>query len=424
MSQGKRKLGRGVAIVGAGMCKYGVITGVSNREMFVDAFNHMLSSVDKGVDPKDIEANYVGCCGAWVWETQAGIGKWCTDWAGLVPIPSTTVDNACASASVAIRQGILAIASGLYDVVLAGGVEKMTTLPTNETTLVLATGADTTWECYGGYTFPGLYATMATVHMNEYGTTSEDLMAVAIKNHDNGVLNPMAQFGQTIRDVMNARAARAKEKGQPVPSWANEMEFLHDPAYNPVVAWPLKLFDCCPITDGAACVLLVSEDIAKSFTDTPLHVIGTGQASGGALHDRESLTYIPAARIAAQQAYEMAGVRPQDIKIAEVHDCFTIAEVMAISDLGFFEPGREAATAAAEGKTARDGVKPINTSGGLKSKGHPVGATGAGMVVEIFEQMRGQAGARQVPNMDVNLAITHNVGAHGTTVVVQIYERR
>jgi len=420
----KGKLGRGVAIVGAGMCKYGVLTGVSNREMFVDAFNHMLSSVDRGVDPKDIEANYVGCCGAWVWETQAGIGKWCTDWAGLIPIPSTTVDNACASASVAIRLGIMGIASGLYDVVLAGGVEKMTTLPTNETTLVLATGADTTWECYGGYTFPGLYATMATAHMNEYGTTSEDLMAVAIKNHDNGVLNPMAQFGQTIRDVMNARAARAKEKGQPVPSWANEMEFLHDKAYNPVVAWPLKLFDCCPITDGAACVLLVAEDIAKSFTDTPLYVVGTGQASGGALHDRESLTYIPAARIAAQQAYEMAGVGPQDIKIAEVHDCFTIAEVMAISDLGFFKPGREAATAAAEGKTARDGVKPINTSGGLKSKGHPVGATGAGMVVEIFEQMRGQAGARQVPNMDVNLAITHNVGAHGTTVVVQIYERR
>lgn len=423
MSKGKRKLGRGVALVGAGMCKYGVRTGFSNREMFVEAFEHMLHSVDKGLDPNDIEANYVGCCGAWVWETQAGIGKWCTDWAGLVPIPSTTVDNACASASVAIRQGILGIASGLYDVVIAGGVEKMTTLPTNETTLVLATGADMAWEAYGGYTFPGLYATMATAHMSEHGTTPEDLMAVAIKNHDNGALNPMAQFGQTIQDVMKARIAKCQEKGQPVPNWANEMDFLHDAAYNPAIAWPLKLFDCCPITDGAACCLLVSEDIAKSFTDTPIYITGTGQASGGALHDRESLTYIPAARIAAQQAYEMAGVGPQDIKIAEVHDCFTIAEVMAVGDLGFFKPGKEAATAAAEGKTTRNGIKPINTSGGLKSKGHPVGATGAGMVVEIFEQMRGHAGPRQVP-IDANLAVTHNVGAHGTTVVVQVYERR
>lgn len=420
----KRKLGRGVAVVGAGMSKFGVRPGVSNREMFVEAFNHMRHSVDRGIDPKDIEANYVGCCGAWVWETQAGIGKWCTDWAGLVPIPSTTVDNACASASVAIRLGIIGVASGLYDVVLAGGVEKMTTLPTEETTLVLATGADTTWECYAGYTFAGLYATLATAHMHEYGTTPEDLMAVAIKNHDNGALNPMAQMPNTIRDIMKMRVAKAKEKGQPVPSWADEMGFLHDLRANPMVAYPLRLFDCCPITDGAACVLLVAEDIAKSFTDTPIYVIGTGQASGGALHDRESLTYIPASQIAAKQAYEMAGVRPKDIKIAEVHDCFTIAEVVAISDLGFFKPGKEAATAAAEGKTARDGIKPINTSGGLKSKGHPVGATGAGMIVEIFEQMRGEAGARQVPNMDVNLAMTHNVGAHGTTVVVQIYERR
>jgi len=420
----KRKLGRGVAVVGAGMSKYGVRPGVSNREMFVEAFNSMTKSIDRGIDPKDIEANYVGCCGAWVWETQAGVGKWCTDWAGLVPIASTTVDNACASASVAVRQGIIAVASGLYDVVLTGGVEKMTTLPTEETTVVLAAGSDIVWEGYGGYTFPGLYATMASAHMHEYGTTPEDLMGVAIKNHNNGVLNPMAHMGSTIRDVMNMRAARAKEKGQEVPDWTDEMAFLHDNRYNPMVAYPLRLFDCCPITDGAACVLVVAEEIAKNFTDTPLYIIGTGQASGSALHDREYLTGIPAARIAAQQAYDMASVGPQDIKIAEVHDCFTIAEVMAVADLGFFPAGKEAAAAAAEGKTARDGIKPVNTSGGLKSKGHPVGATGAGQIVELLEQMRGQAGARQVPNMDVDLTLMHNVGAHGTTVVVQILERR
>lgn len=424
MPKGKRKLGRGVAVVGVGMSQFGVLPGWGCREMFVEALKDLQKSVDKGLELKDIEANYVGCCGAWNWETQAGVGKWCTDWAGLNPIPSTTVDNACASASVAIRNGIIGIASGLYDVVLAGGVEKMTTLPTEGTTLVLATGADTTWECYAGYTFPGLYATMATAHMNQYGTTPEDLMAVALKNHNNGALNPRAQMPYTIKDIMEQRKASAAKKGQLVPQWATEMDFLHDNRYNPMVAWPLRLFDCCPITDGAAVVLLVAEKIAQSFTATPLYVTGTGQASGGGLYSRETLTSIPAAQIAAKQAYEMAGVGPQDIKIAEVHDCFTIAEIMAIADLGFFRPGKEAATAAVEGKTARNGVKPINTSGGLKCKGHPVGASGAAMVAEVFHQMRGEAGARQVPNMDVNLALTHNVGAHGTDVVVQIYERR
>ncbi len=424
MQKGKRRLGRGVAVVGAGMSKFGVRPGVSNREMFVEAFNDMRASVDKGLDPKDIEANYVGSCGAWNWETQAGIAKWCTDWVGLVPIPHTTVDNACASASGAIRNGILGIASGMYDVVLAGGTEKMTTFPTEETTLVLATGGDAVWESYAGFTFPGLYAVMATTHMHEYGTTPEDLMSVAIKNHHNGALNPEAQFNASIMDVMNRRVASAKEKGRPVPNWADEMDFLHDPNYNPYVAWPLRLFDCCPITDGASCVLLAAEEIAKDFTELPIHVIGSGQASGNALHDRESLTSIPASKIAAKQAYEMAGVGPEDIQIAEVHDCFTIAEIMAIADLGFFKAGKEAARAAAEGRTALKGEKPVNTSGGLKSKGHPVGATGAGMIVEIFKQMRGKAGPRQVPNMDVDLAMTHNVGAHGTEVVVQIYERR
>lgn len=423
MIQRKRKLGRGVALVGAGMSRYGVRQGFSNREMFVEAFQNMLKSVDRGLDPKDIEANYVGCCGAWTWETQAGIGKWCTDWAGLNPIPSTTIDNACASASVAMRQGIIGVASGLYDIVIAGGVEKMTSLPIEETTLVLATGGDIIWEGYAGYTFPGLYATMATAHMSEFGTTPEDLMAVAIKNHNNGALNPMAQMPFTLEDHMKMRIAKAKEKGKDVPDWKNVMDFLHDDSFNPMIAYPLRLFDCCPITDGAACAVFVAEDIARNFTDKPLYVVGTGQASGGALLNRQSLSHIPATRIAAQQAYEMAGVKPEDIKIAEVHDCFTIAEVMAIGDLGFFKPGKDAATAAAEGKTARDGIKPINTSGGLKSKGHPVGATGAGQAVELFHQMRGEAGARQVP-LDVDLALQHNVGAHGTTVVVQIYERR
>jgi acetyl-CoA C-acetyltransferase len=420
----KKKLGRGVAIVGAGMSRFaGALPGITCRDMFVEAFQDCLKSIDKGLNPKEIEANYVGCCGAWNWETQAGVGKWCNDWAGLLPIPQTTIDNACASASVAIRNGFLGVASGMYDIVIAGGTEKMSTLPTNDTTLVLATGADAIWESYAGYTFPGLYATMATAHMNEYGTTAEDLMGVAIKNHVNGGLNPRAQMNYSIPQWMEMRKKKAAQDGKPVPTWKNEMEFLHDPKANPMVAFPLRLFDCCPVTDGASVVIIVAEEIAKKFTDHPLYLRGTGQASDGALHSRETLTSIPATKIAAKQAYDMAGLTPKDIKIAEVHDCFTIAEVMAIADLGFFKPGKEAARAAAEGRTALTGEKPINTSGGLKCKGHPVGASGAGMVVEIFHQMRGEAGPRQVKK-DIDIAMTHNVGAHGTDVVVNIYERR
>ena len=411
-------------MVGAGMSPFGIRPDVTNRELFAEAFLDMKASVDKGVDPQEIEALYVGNCGAEMWESQSVIGVLCASEIGLTPRPALKVEDACASSSVAVREGIMGIASGLYDMVLAGGTEKMSVLPIDWTTMALACGSDTTYESSAGFTFPGLYASMATAHMEKYGTTHDDLLKVAIKNHSNGALNPKAHFPMTIKDVMNMRIAKAKEKGGPVPSWADELEFLNDPRYNPIIAWPNTLFDCCPITDGAACILLVAEEIAKDFTDTPIYIIGTGQASGHNLHDRDTLTSIPAAQLAAQQAYEMADVGPQDIKIAEVHDCFTIAEVMAIADLGFFKEGKEAATAAGEGMTARDGRRPINVSGGLKCKGHPVGATGAAQVVEIFQQMRGEAGQRQVTSVDVNLALNHNIGAHGTTAVVQIFERR
>ncbi|MFH1481324.1 MAG: beta-ketoacyl synthase N-terminal-like domain-containing protein [Pseudomonadota bacterium] len=424
MGQRKRKLGRGVAIVGAGMSAFGIRKDVTNRELFAEAFLDMKNSVDKGVDPKEIESLYIGNCGAEMWESQSVISTLCADIIGLIPNPARKIEDACASSSVAVRDGVIAIASGLYDMVLVGGTEKMSILPINWTTMALACGSDTTFEGSIGFTFPGLYAAMATAHMEKYGTSHDDLLRVAIKNHNNGALNPKAHFPMTIRNVMKMRIAQAEKKGKPIPRWADEMDFLHDPAYNPVIAWPNTLFDCCPITDGAACALLVSEEIAKDFTDTPIYIIGTGHASGHNLHDRDTFTSIPAAKIAAQQAYEMAGVTPQDIKVAEVHDCFTIAEVIAIADLGFFQEGKEAATAAGEGKTARDGIKPVNVSGGLKCKGHPVGATGAAQVVEIFEQMRGKAGERQVTNIDIDLALNHNIGAHGTTAVVQIYERR
>jgi len=258
--------------------------------------------------------------------------------------------------------------------------------------------------------------------MHRYGATVEHLMKVAIKNHDNGALNPKAQFNRSIADVMARKIAKAKARGQPVPTWKDEWDFLHDESANPVIAWPLRLFDCSPITDGAACLLVVAAERAKEFTDDPIYIIGSGQASDCSPYGRADLTTLRSARVAAQMAYEMAGVKPEDIKLAEVHDCFTIAEIIGTEDIGFFAPG-EGYKAVDEGLTLRDGPKPVNTSGGLKAKGHPVGASGAAQVVEIWKQMRGEAGPRQVPG-DIPLALTHNVGATGETCVVHIFERR
>ncbi len=413
---------RGVVMVGAGMSKFGAFPEKSSRDLFVEAFQAMTASVDKGLDPQVIESLYIGNFSSDVFERQGHIAPIMTDAVGLVPRPATRVEDACASGGAALRQGVLAIASGLYDVVLVGGVEKMTNLPTNEVTDALAIAADGLYEIPSGFTFPGFYAAIATAYMARYGMAPEDLMRVAIKNHDNGALNPLAQFNMSILDWMKGRIAAAEKKGKPRPTWQTEWDFLHDNAANPMIAWPLRLFDCSPITDGAAAVLLAAEERAAEFTGSPIHITGSGQASGFPLHDRSDLTEIAAAQKAAQDAYEMAGVQPADIRLAEVHDCFTIAEVVATEDLGFFPKG-EGYRLAAEGATARGGVKPVNSSGGLKSKGHPVGASGVAQAVEMWKQMRCEAGLRQVPG-DVSLGLTHNVGATGTTCVVHIYERK
>jgi acetyl-CoA C-acetyltransferase len=417
-----RRLGRGVALVGAGMSRFGAFPGKATRDLFVEAFQEMRASVDKGIDPRDVEAIYIGNYSSDLFEGQGHTAPIMADWVGLAPRPATRVEDACASSGVALRQGLIAVASGLYDVVLVGGIEKMTDLPTERVTDTLATAGDVLYEIPAGFTFPGFYAAMATAYMARHGAAPEAFMRVGLKNHDNGALNEKAQFGSTIRQVMDKKIATAKAKGRPIPAWADEMAFLHDGAANPVVAWPMRLFDCSPVSDGAAALLLVSEELAQSFTDAPLYVVGSGQASDVALHDRSELTTLRAARLAAQQAYEMAGVKPADIKVAEVHDCFTVAEVIATEDLGFFAPG-EGWKAAEEGHTARTGPRPINTSGGLKSKGHPVGASGAGQVIEIWKQLRGSAGPRQLPG-NLRLGLTHNVGGTGQTCVVHIFERR
>jgi len=306
--------------------------------------------------------------------------------------------------------------------VLVGGIEKMTDLPIGEVTDTLATAADIPLEVSAGFTFPGFYASMATAYMHAYGTKPETFMKVGLKNHDHGSLNPKAQFGQKISEIMEIKRASAIKKGKPVPTWETELDFLSDDKSNPMIAWPMRLYDCSPVSDGGAALLLVSEELAYQFTDNPIFLKGSGAASDGALHSRPSFTSIPSAKLASQKAYDMAGITAKEIKFAEVHDCFTIAEIIATEDLGFFAPGT-GGKAAEEGLTSRNGSMPINLSGGLKSKGHPVGASGAGQIVEVWKQLRGEAGVRQLSG-NLDFALTHNVGGTGQTCVVNVFERR
>jgi acetyl-CoA acetyltransferase len=404
------------------MGKFGVFKEKNSRDLFVEAYQLMGASVDRGFDPAEIEAVYVGNFSSDLFEGQGHLAPVMADAAGLAPLPATRVENACASGGSALRQGVMAIASGLVDVALIGGVERMSGLTTPQVTDVLSAAGDMLYEMASGLTFPGVFAAMATAYMDRYGMQPEHLMNVALKSHANGALNPKAQFNLNIRDWMAARVAAARQQDRPVPTWENEMDFLHDETANPVIAWPLRLFDCTPISDGAACLLLASAERARQFSDDPLYIIGSGQASDHPLAGHADLAGLLAAQLAAQAAYEMAGVGPGDIRLAEVHDCFTIAEILATEDIGFFKPGT-GYRMVEDGVTALDGPRPVNTSGGLKAKGHPVGASGVAQVVEIWEQMRGEAGARQVKG-DIPLALAHNLGGTGSSCVVHIFERR
>ncbi len=420
--QRKRKLARGVAVVGAGMSKFGMFKDKNSKDVYVEAFNEMLSSVDKGIDPNDIEAIYLGNFTNDFFVHQGHWGPLISDLIGHVPKPATRTEGACASSALAFREGVFAIASGFYDIVLVSGVEDMSKRTTQEVTEGLSL-ASVPYEMEVGFTFPGVFGAIATAYFDKYGATREHLMNVTIKSHNNAPLNPKAQFNVSIRDLLNSRIERAKNRGEPVPTWENEKEFLRDPVANPVVAWPMHLYDCCPISDGASGMLLVAEELARNFTDNPLYVAGIGQGSGRGFHASDDLTYFEATRYAAKEAYEMAGLKPEDIQFAEVHDCFSIAELIHIEDLGFFKPG-QGYKAVEEGLTKLDGPKPINTSGGLKCKGHPVGATGIGQLYEIWKQLRGEAGARQIPNKNLRIGAAHNLGGTGGTCTLTILERR
>ena len=423
--RGRKKLGRGVAVIGGAMSRFGAFPHLGSRDIMADAYTEALQTVDKGIDPNDIEALYIGNFSADLFEGQGHLGHLMADWLGLAPRPATRIEGACASSGLAFRQGVMAIASGMHDVVLVGGVERMTNVSTEQTQDYLAAASDVPFEVdQAGFTFPGLYAAMGSAYMARYGATREHLMHVAVKNHQNGALNPKAQFNTSLADIMARRKERAEQRGQRVPDWGDEFDFLNDARVNPPVAWPLYLFDCSPITDGASCIILAAEEIAGEFSDDVVTVAASTQASAGPFSTwGGDITSIPSARTAAAEAYEMAGITAGDIDMAEVHDCFTVAEIIAVEDLGFFEPG-QAAFASAEGQTARDSDRPINVSGGLKAKGHPVGATGVAQLQEVWTQLRGRAGDRQIAHKDLTLGLTHNAGGTGGTCVVHVLERK
>lgn len=381
-----------VAIIGVGLTKFGELWESSFSQLFVEAGANAIK--DANIDGKDIEAIFVGNMSGGRFIDQEHVSSLIADQAGLNPLPSTRVEAACASGGLALRQGVISILSGFHDMVVVGGVEKMTDVLIGQITQTLATAADSEWETFLGMTFPGLYAMMARKHMQEFGTTREQLAMVSVKNHANAKHNPYAQFhfDVTVEDVLNS----------------------------PMVADPLRLLDCSPITDGAACVILASEKRAKEFTDSPVYITGSGQASDTiALHNRENIAVVDATVNASKEAYRRANVEPGDIQAAEVHDAFTIGEILAIEGLGFVDIGK-GGKATEEGITQIGGKIPVNTSGGLKAKGHPVGATGVAQAVEITMQLRGQAKGRQT---DADVGLSHNIGGSGGTAVVHIYEK-
>ncbi len=379
-----------VCVLGAGGTKYGKLED-SISDIAIQASAEAIESA--GIQPKEINASYISNVFG-VADKQVHLGPVIMSNLGIPEKPSLTIESACGSGSVSFREAFANVAAGFYDAILVTGVEKITHTGTEWTTTYFSYCSDFFYEGQSGASFPGLFASMALAYFTEFKATEEDLAEVAVKNHDNGLLNPKAHLRKkiTIEDVMKS----------------------------PVVASPLKLYDSCPFSDGASSVILCSEKFAKEHSKDYIHVIGSGRGgSSAALQGRELMTTIPSTKIAAEAAYKMAGITPKDIDFAEVHDCFTIAEIVDSEDLGFFEKGK-GVQGVREGQTKRNGEIPINPSGGLKSKGHPIGATGVGQVVEVFEQLTGKAGERTVK--DARIGLTHNFGATGASCAVHIFQ--
>lgn len=380
---------RKVAIVGAGYTKFGEQWERSLRDLSKEA--GVLALADSKLDGKNIQAMYVGNMSAGRFIGQEHLGALAADHAGLTPIPATRCEAACASGALAFKNACMAIQSGRHDVVMAAGAEKMTDLKGTDAIATLMGAGDQEWESSIGLTFTGLYALIAKRHMAQYGTTREQMAMVSVNNHRNGVLNERAQFRNeiTVEQVLKS----------------------------PMIADPLTLLDCSPITDGAAAIILASEEVAKNL-EKPIWVLSTQQATDSlALHDRASITELNATKVVAQKAYQETGLKPRDIDITEVHDCFSINEIIALEDLGFCEKGK-GGKFVEEGKIARGGEIPTNTTGGLKSVGHPVGATGIRQLADLVMQLRGDYGPLQVKGVRTGLAL--NIGGSGATAVVSI----
>ncbi len=380
-----------VAIAEAACTKYGKREETA-RELAVEASMDVLDTA--GIAGDDLDALFVANAFGMA-DKQGHVGPLVATAIGAPHIPSSTTEAACASASVAFRHALAYVRSGMADVALAVGTEKVSHIDTLTATSYFCYGSDYFLEGGVGATFPGLYATMARSHMAEHGTTEEDLAQVAIKNHENAMHNPTAHFHKeiTVEDVLNSYT----------------------------VAAPLKLYDACPFSDGAAAAIIATPEKARELTDTPIVVEGSSHhGTIAALSERPSLTSIEATQIAGREAMTQAGVSADQIGLFEVHDCFTIAELVAMEDLGLAKPG-QAIDLVRDGQTKPDGSTPVNASGGLKAKGHPVGATGLGQIYEAVQQLRGEAGGRQVEDLDH--VLTHNVGATGGTVTAHIFGR-
>ncbi len=381
-----------VWVAGAAMNRFGKMAE-KGREAAVNASVKAFEM--SGLSPKDIGYTFVSNAFG-IAERQAHVGPLINTALGIPDVPSATVESACSSSSAALHEAYVHIAGGFADAALVVGFEKLSHIDTLAATSYFAMGADYAFESANGATFPGLYATLATAHMKKYGTKSEELGAIAVKNHANAANNPHAHFQKPIT----------------MDTYLN----------SPIISSPFHLYDCCPFSDGAAALIVANPaKFKKDMIATPAKIRASARAGSVAtLQDRVDLTTIPASRLAAEKALRHAKLEHKDINFMEVHDCFTMAEVLAIEDMGFLPKGH-AAKAGAEGVTQHDGKLPVNPSGGLKAKGHPVSATGAAQVVEVLEQFNGKAGKRAVPGASIGL--THNVGATGGSCSVHIFEK-
>ena len=381
---------RRVAVIGVGMTTFGKHDRTS-AELFAEAAAAAI--LDADIAPSAIQALYYGNVTGGETERQLHMAPLAATALGLPSIPTTRLETACATSHAAFRHAVMEIGSGVSDIVLVGGAERVLNVPTDAATEYFAYCSDAVYEQSLGLTFPGVFALIARAHMDRYGTTEEQMAHVAVKNHRHGLLNPKAQFRKQIS--------------------------LETVLKSPYVADPLKLFDCCPFTDGGAALVLAAEDIAAKRR--PVWVLATEAAADTMfIHEKRDLSRVPATERAASQAYRRAGKTPADVDVVELHDCFTIAEIVATEGLGFFEPG-SGAIAAEKGWTSLGGKIPVNPSGGLKAKGHPIGATGAAQINEIVTQLRGEAGGRQVEGARTGLV--HTLGGNTATVLVSLLGR-